>query len=450
MTHFLRIPPFTAGRTGFSTADAMIRLVKGLIVPAILFANLGGLDASAAPILASATRTTAFSSTSTTSVTVPLRNDGTKSLKFTTTVANQTVVITYNAECLVTAARGTWLSIKVLVDGTEANPSSGTDFALCSAVDTTGQTWSSAVRQSVLKVPQSGDHTVVISARLLAGSGYWWLDDSSLVIQRALGSFATREGDFQSAASAPTELPLLQNGGKELNFSTGAANNRLKITYNAECVVAAPTSGRRVRTAIHVDSPSGFIADLCNAVDSTGKTWAGVAQQVALTIPFAGAHTVGVTGQVISGEGNWRVDDSSLVITKGFLASAVNNFGFLSSSTVEVPVPLLSNGDTSLEFTTAQNNQQVKLTYNAQCAVYAERGVWLGLRMEVDGVEAAPASGFDFALCSALGPKDTNNSQEFRQSVITIPNAGVHHVQVFARGSDIGDWELAPGSMVVE
>jgi hypothetical protein len=108
-----------------------------------------------------------------------------------------------------------------------------------------------------------------------------------------------------------------------------------------------------------------------------------VAQQVALTIPFAGAHTVGVTGQVISGEGNWRVDDSSL-------------------------------------------------------------------GMEVDGVEAAPASGFDFALCSALGPKDTNNSQEFRQSVITIPNAGVHHVQVFARGSDIGDWELAPGSMVVE
>src|SRR5439155_16677437 len=60
MTHFLRIPPFAAGRAGFSTADATIRLVKGLIVPAIVFATLGGLDASAAPILDSATRTTAF------------------------------------------------------------------------------------------------------------------------------------------------------------------------------------------------------------------------------------------------------------------------------------------------------------------------------------------------------------------------------------------------------
>src|SRR4029079_7689554 len=130
----------------------------------------------------------------------------------------------------------------------------------------------------------------------------------------------------------------------------------------------------RVRTAIHVDSPNGFIADLCNAADSAGKTWTGAAQQVALTIPFAGAHTVGVTGQVIFGDGKWRIDDSSLVITKGFLASAVNNFAFSSASTVEVPVPLLSKGDTSLEFTTAQNNQQVKLTYNAQCAVYAERG----------------------------------------------------------------------------
>src|SRR5207249_2235745 len=134
--------------------------------------------------------------------------------------------------------------------------------------------------------------------------------------QRALGAFATRESDFQSTASAPTALPLLENGATELNFNTSVVNERLKITYNAECVLAAPSSGQRVTTAIHVDSPNGFPRELCNAVDSTGKTWTGAAQQVALTIPFAGAHTVGVTGQVIFGEGKWRVDDSSLVITK--------------------------------------------------------------------------------------------------------------------------------------
>jgi len=170
MTHFLHIPPFAAGRAGFSTADATIRLVKGLIIPAIVFATLGGLDASAAPILASATRTSAFVSASTSPVFVTLRDEGVTSLKFYAD-PNQTVVITYNAECLVTAPRGTWLSIHILVDGNAAQPSSGSDFAFCSAVDENGQTWGSAVRQSVVKVPYAGNHVVTIKAQLNAGNG---------------------------------------------------------------------------------------------------------------------------------------------------------------------------------------------------------------------------------------------------------------------------------------
>ena len=78
------------------------------------------------------------------------------------------------------------------------------------------------------------------------------------------------------------------------------------------------------------------------------------------------------------------------------------------------------------------------------------RGRWLGLRIEVDGVEAAPASGFDFALCSAVAPLSFYSSSGFRQSVIAIPNAGVHKVRVFAQMSDVANWSLQQQSLTVE
>jgi hypothetical protein len=115
-----------------------------------------------------------------------------------------------------------------------------------------------------------------------------------------------------------------------------------------------------------------------------------------------------------------------------------------------VSVPLLSNGGTALEFTTTEDNQQVKLTYSGWCALHGERGRWLGLRMEVDGIQAAPASGFDFALCSSVAPNDYYFHSGFRQSVITIPKPGVHHARVFARMSGTADWLLGPRSLVVE
>jgi hypothetical protein len=311
MTHSLRTPSSAADRAGFSImkqdcrlllprAGDQIRLASRLIASAILFAALGGVDASAAPILASATRTAAFLSTSTTPVSIPLRESGAKSLKFDTTVANQKVVIIYNAECVVAAPRGSWLSISILVDGIEAEPSSGTDFALCSAVDAGGQTWSSVVRQSALKVPAIGSHTVTILAHLLAGSGSWRLDDSSLVVQPAL-ALATREDDFLSSAFSQIQLPLKQDGTKELNFSTNSPNEHLKITYNAECVVAGshPAQGLRAIISVGLDF-SNANADLCHAIDSTGKTWAGAAQQMTLTVPTAGTHTAQVFGNLTS------------------------------------------------------------------------------------------------------------------------------------------------------
>jgi hypothetical protein len=436
------------------TTDA-IGLAKRLTAAVLLFVPLGGPGAFAAPILGSATRTAAFTSTSTAAVTVPLRDNGTKSLQFATTVANQTVGIMYNAECAVVAARGTWLSVKILVDGIEAEPSAGTDFSLCSAIDTDGQSWASAVRHSVLKVPLAGNHTVKISARLIGGSGAWALDDSSLVVQPALAAFATREDAFQSAATDTSlvELPLKQNGAKVLNFSTGAPNERLKITYNAECVAVQGEAGNRnLLTRIDVAGFSSSVDILCNSVDTTGETWAGAARQLVVTIPAAGSHTAKVLGALNLGLGTWRVDDSSLVVTGQILAAAVNTDGLLIKGTAEVAVPIKSGGGTTLQFTTTKNNQLVKLTYNATCRIGGARGNWLGIRIEVDGVEAAPASGYDFALCSSLAQDRDNYASGFRQSVISIPSTGTHKVRVFARMSaDVPTGaDLYSASLVVE
>jgi hypothetical protein len=432
------------------TTTSAIRLAKNLTVAILLLVPFGGSGAFAAPILASAARTDYFMSVSTTSVTVPLRNDGSKTLDFATSAANQTVAIVYHAECMVAAPRGTRLTIRVIVDGAEAEPSAGTDFALCSAVDANGQTWASAVRQSVFKVPAAGNHTVKISAKLVGGSGTWWLDDSSLVVQPALAANATREDAVTSTAIYPVPLPLAQNGDKVLSFATDGVNKRLKITYNAECVVAA--AGKWLRVKMILDG-SQYLSDylLCSSVDSTGMTWAGAAHQLALTVPAVGTHTVEVHGQLSGDPGTWRVDDSSLVITKDVLATAAFEGPFNGSGATEVAVPIRPEGGIALQFTTTKDNQVVKLTYNAQCGVLAQRGRWLGLRVVVDGAEAAPASSFDFALCSSVAPSSWHNSSGFRQSVITIPKAGVHKVKVFARGSDAYmSWSLANSSLIVE
>jgi hypothetical protein len=116
-----------------------------------------------------------------------------------------------------------------------------------------GDTWISAVRQSVMTVPDAGNHVVTIEARLMGGAGTWKLGDSSLVVQRALPTFATRENVYQSTSTDPTFLlPLKDNDATKLNVSTTQANERLKVTYNAECVLAANPGGSSVQVRIYV------------------------------------------------------------------------------------------------------------------------------------------------------------------------------------------------------
>jgi hypothetical protein len=424
-----------------------MRTVTAAIAGAVLLCLQGA--AFAAPPMAFTTRTQFFGSTSTTDVPIPLRNNGTTTLRFQTTIDNEPVVITYNAECIVTAPRGVWLTISILVDGVQANPASGQDFALCSALDTGGQSWGSVSRQSVFTVPNPGIHTVSITGKLRGDSGSFGLDDSSLVVQRARAS-ATRTTPFVTSQFLATELPLKNNDAKILNFNTPVANDRMKFTYNAECVVdAEPTNLHRFIANFAIDGQQLDIATLmCSQVDTAAQTWAGALRQQVVTVPAAGVHQLKMLGALLQQPGTWRIDDTSLVVTRGVLAYGTHD-GISALSTTAVPVPLKDNGGFNLKFTTTKANQMVRFGFYAECLIDAPRGRWLGIRVLVDGVETAPASGYDFALCSSGGH---DRWAGFRQSVMTVPTAGDHFVRVYGRisGGPLVTWSLGTISMVVE
>ena len=422
---------------------------------------VGSSNGFAGTILASATRTKAFTSTSKSEVPVPLKDDGALALEFTTTADNQTVKITYDAECVVTGTRGKWASVRILVDGNEANPPSGIEFALCSAVDAAGQTWDAAARQSIFKVPTTGNHAVTVLGRLNVGfnpgGGTWRLDDSSLVVETAVVASATRTDGFQSTTDSPdppAALPLKQNGGKTVAFTTSKNNAVVRISYNAECNLAAPQPARVVELLFGVDgfgiNPGGVQRPLCGSVDTTGKTWFGAVSQFAFKVPTAGDHALTMFGILNVGSGSWQLDDTSIVVESAVRASALRTNAFVSTSTREIALPLTNNGAETLKFTTANPNQLVAITFDARCSIAAPRGTWVSIRVVVDGQEADPASGGDFALCSSLEPTIFSHVTALRQSVVTVPIAGAHTVQIFAKASATADWNLDFTSVVVK
>jgi hypothetical protein len=440
--------------------DTMQLITRMLAATVLAVVGASSSNAFAGSILAAATRTKAFTSTSKSDVLVPLQDNGATALQFTTADDNQIVKITYNAECEVTGTRGKWASVRILVDGNEANPASGNDFALCSAVDTVGKTWGAATRQSVFNVPTAGTHAVTVLGRLnvgfTAGSGTWRLDDSSLVVETAVLASATRTAGFQSTAAAPdpeVALPLKPNGGKTLLFDTSTKNALVRISYNAECDLAAPQPGKLVDLTFTVDgsgvNPGALSVPLCGSVDTTGKTWVGALTQFAIKVPTAGSHALKVFGILNVGPGSWQVDDSSVVAESAVRASAVRT-SFESSSTVEVALPLTKKGAETLTFTTAASNELVTITYSALCGIAAPRGKWVSIRIVVDGQEANPASGGDFALCSSLETGAYNYATAARQSTITIATAGDHTVQIFGKASSTAAWGLAHMSLVVK
>jgi hypothetical protein len=318
----------------------MKRAAKTLGVVALAINAFAASDAFASKYLAGTYSTIGFLGSSTSDLYVPVATSGATALAFTTT-KTQRLKITYNAECMVKAERGVWLSLRIEVDGVEANPASGTDFAFCSAVDSAGNTFDSALRQSVITVP-AGPHMVRIKGRLMGGPGTWWVDDSSLVVEAGPLAAATRTYSFLTLGNADEyKVPLKDNGAKTVHFTTAKDNQSVLVTYNAECVARDLINARSVEVLSLVDGvapPENDTKPLCGSVNSNAKTWVGTATQKVFKVPTKGDHVARVNAydQVTA----WALDDSSLVIDTPILASAWRTGQLSSSSTSEVAVPL--------------------------------------------------------------------------------------------------------------
>jgi len=158
---------------------------KKLCLAAALFFAAASIPstASAESLLAFINRANNATNT-TTHVFAPLDNGGATSLTFKTTGANKVVKVSYNAECGVLGPTGSWQSVTILIDGVQANPTSGTLFAFCTASSTSNYIWTGALRQSTLKVPLAGNHIVQVLIDLNAGATNWWLGDSSIVVEQ--------------------------------------------------------------------------------------------------------------------------------------------------------------------------------------------------------------------------------------------------------------------------
>lgn len=145
-------------------------LVAGLLV-------FGMTGASFADVLFAGSRRAPSSGEGTAFTFVPLLDNGSVTVGFTTTEPNKLVVVTYNAECRRGGSDG-YVSVQILVDNRIAHPRASTNFAMCSGERV------AAVRQSFFVVKTVGAfHTVRVQAAAVGGATSWSLDDSSIVIE---------------------------------------------------------------------------------------------------------------------------------------------------------------------------------------------------------------------------------------------------------------------------
>jgi hypothetical protein len=123
---------------------------------------------------------------------------------------------------------------------------------------------------------------------------------------------------------------------------------------------------------------------------------------------------------------------------------------FTSTSTAWVNVPLDEAGDTKLYFANAAG-LPLRVIYNAECGVKGPPQSHVAIEILVDGKPTNPASGSDFAFCTATSTDHYNWLGATRQSTFEAPNDGdLHYIEVRAIGvNGPTEWWLGDSSVVL-
>jgi hypothetical protein len=132
----------------------------------------------------------------------------------------------------------------------------------------------------------------------------------------------TRTGaDFFSDATNHF-VPLNNTGSTSLSFITTTDNQRVVISYNAECAVQAANFSTYLNIDILVDSIAAAPSDndnaFCSAHNFVGGGWVSAVTTTVFTVPDPRIHTVQIRGNLagfVSGS-SWSVDDSSTIVMK--------------------------------------------------------------------------------------------------------------------------------------
>lgn len=120
-----------------------------------------------------------------------------------------------------------------------------------------------------------------------------------------------------------TFIPLNAAGSTTLPFVTTQDNQRVVVSYNAECSVKGTTFLRWLNIDVFVDGvlipPSSDDNAFCTSHGNNSLDgWAQVISQNVFVVPDAGIHFVAVRGNLVgcndTEDDQWRVDDSTTLV----------------------------------------------------------------------------------------------------------------------------------------
>jgi len=129
-------------------------------------------------------------------------------------------------------------------------------------------------------------------------------------------AFISRTVPSVGGAGPFITLPLNDTNATFLPFTTTQANQKVAITFNAECKVQ---DGGYVTVVINVDGKptdpkSGNNFAFCSTNSGNTAEPIAVVRQAFTTVTTVGSHQAAVTATGVNGPAHWQLDDTSLLV----------------------------------------------------------------------------------------------------------------------------------------